>query len=63
MVLHTIIGEYDILYAQDFSPEIKTDAISGGCVEHMNGAVQRLVSTDPSLFLDGRYQPGQNISK
>lgn len=63
MVLHTIISEYDILYAQSFSPDIKTEAINGGHVEQLNGAVQRLISTDLTLYLNGKYDPGSSKKK
>lgn len=72
MPLYTIISEYDIMgineadYLVETKPIGGTNAIGGGYVETLviNGKpqVRRLISTDPSLYLDKRYQPGEEIS-
>lgn len=65
MVLHTIIGMDDI-FATNSAADIKTEAIKGGVVEYekVNGEykLRRLVSTDPSMYLDKRYQPTRYYS-
>ena len=58
MILHSIISPADIfcnMDAQERSTEYKR--IDGGILELENGCVRRLISTDPRLYLDARYQP------
>ncbi len=58
MILHSIIGIGDIFYNMDEQyrkPEYRS--VRGGIVELENGRVKRLISTDPRMYLDGRYQP------
>lgn len=61
MILHTIIGEYDILQAQNAVCAPKMQAIDGGFLEYSDTPqgrqVSRLFSTNPHLYLDAKYQP------
>ena len=60
MILHSIVSLSDIFYNN--STDVREGApvykrIDGGLLEIRNGAVNRLISTDPGLYLDSRYQP------
>lgn len=58
MILHSIISPYDIFFNMDeLRPVPEYRNINGGMVELENGRVKRLISTDPKMYLDGRYQP------
>jgi len=59
MILHSIISPADIFCNRDEPPAIPVyRRIKGGIVE-LDGEhrVKRLISTDPKMYLDGRYQP------
>ncbi len=61
MILHSIISPQDIFCNESLQNK-KTGGISyrkinGGILELSGGIVRRLISTDPRLFLDGRYFP------
>ena len=60
MILHSIISPRDIFCNSDTDrqyacPEYRQ--IKGGLLEIENGQIKRLISTDPRLYLDGRYRP------
>ena len=58
MILHSIISPLDIFCNVDEQfriPEYRT--VKGGIVELEDGRVKRLISTDPKLYLESRYQP------
>ena len=62
MILHSIISPYDIFCNMDEHfklPEYRR--IDGGTVEVENGRIKRLISTDPKMFLDSRYQPNNDV--
>ncbi|MBR5090334.1 MAG: hypothetical protein IK093_12975 [Ruminiclostridium sp.] len=58
MILHSIVSPADIFCNMDtrFQKPVYR-RIDGGLLEIENGAVKRLISTDPRLYLDSRYFP------
>lgn len=63
MILHTIANEYAVMGIATPTYQVRTVAVSGGyveCVQDASGSkaqVRRLISTNPALYLDKRYQP------
>lgn len=68
MPLHTIVSEFDVFGSPDDGYSAETRPLEGtvGFVEVLtvNGKAQvrRLISTDPRLYLDKRYQPGADYN-
>lgn len=64
-MLYTVISPHDI-FASEFTPSSHLD-IKGGRVEYTrcgnNKIITSLFSTDPKLYLDKRYAPGQILDK
>lgn len=60
MPIHSIISEYDI-FRSDKMPETMVKQVEGGAVEYIkvNGQyhLNRLISTNPQMYLEKRYQP------
>ncbi len=60
-MLYTVISEYDIFASKLIVPQYHD--IKGGRVEYTvsgnNKIITSLFSTDPKLYLDKRYTPGQ----
>ncbi len=60
-MLYTIISQHDI-FASQFAPASYSD-IKGGRIEYTvkgnNKIITSLFSTDPKMYLDKRYSPGQ----
>lgn len=68
MVIHSIVSLSDIFYnsgenEDSYTAEIKP--IQGGWLEIMGQGdekcVRRLISTNPALYLDKRYQPYTSV--
>lgn len=65
MILYSIISPDDIFCTGEVT---KTGfcPINGGLVEYIEldgkKTVRRLYSTDPSMYLDGRYSPSEKFS-
>lgn len=62
MILYTI-APYELVFPRDPAEEVgQVSPVNGGLVatRHCGGqcVVDRLISTDPRLYLDGRYAPG-----
>ncbi len=64
-MLYTIISEHDI-FASEFSMPQFAD-IKGGRVEYKisgnNKIITSLFSTDPKMYLNKKYTPGQILDK
>lgn len=62
-MLYTVVSEYDIFLST--SKERKYMSIKGGKLEYTgtgrNKRIVALFSTDPALYLNKDYQPGQKI--
>lgn len=62
-MLYTVVSEYDVFFSRmKFS---QYQDISGGKIEYIlsgkNKVIKSLFSTDPRLYLEKRYQPGQKL--
>ncbi len=61
MLLHTIANEYEIFGVSMPNYKVRTAPIKGGFVEIVNSSgnehVRRLISTNPSMYLNKSYQP------
>ena len=57
MILYSIISPSDIFYNADSFRQPELRRVKGGMVEIRDGRVSRLLSTDPKMYLDPRYQP------
>lgn len=62
-MLYTVISEYDVFFTN--SPKRNYIDIDGGKLEYIGSGRNRKIvgmfSTDPSLYLNKDYQPGQRI--
>lgn len=66
MILHSIISPYDIFYKWDRDeqyPQPVYRRVNGGIAEIENGRIRRLISTDPRMYLDRRYQPDTKFGR
>ena len=58
MILHSIVSPSDIFCNTGMrKPQTVCRRIDGGLLELRGGRVERLISTDPRLYLDRRYYP------
>lgn len=60
MILHSIVSEQDIfcnMYGNVKLPEYRR--VDGGILEIKDGKINRLISTDPKMYLDSRYFPAE----
>lgn len=66
MILHSIISPYDIFCKWDRDehyPQPVYRQVHGGIVETENGRIRRLISTDPRMYLDKKYQPDTKFGR
>ncbi len=61
MLIHSIVSLSDIFYNMDTLRVPQYRKVPGGIVETDGKSVTRLISTDPRLFLDARYEPGKKL--
>lgn len=61
MILHSIVPPEAVMYAEE-PIQYETRQLPNGYIQGVNSngkfTVSRLISTDPSLYLDPRYAPG-----
>lgn len=57
MILHSIVSPSDIFFNNGMRQTLSCVRVDGGLLELENGRIKRLISTDPKLYLDKRYQP------
>lgn len=61
ILIHSIVPPEKI-FENKYSPQIETREINGGFVELLKNeqgfTVSRLISTDPKMYLDEKYEPG-----
>lgn len=64
MILHSIIPPEAVMYVEE-PIEYETRQLPNGYIQGVNSngkfTVSRLISTDPSLYLDPRYAPGSTL--
>ena len=62
-MLYTVVSEYDVFLMN--SPQRNYLDINGGMLEYIGSGKNRkivgLFSTDPKMYLNAAYRPGQRI--
>ena len=61
-MIHSIVSLSDIFYNEDDQPKPPVyRKVRGGLVETDGKRIRRLISTDPGMYLDKRYEPGNKM--